>query len=135
MMKNLLTLAIIMLGMTAAAQKITDKKGYTVDVNDFEQIEIIKSTNILVGVKIIGDGYDEVMIGKGSQIEDGKRVITDRATEFAKKDAFWKSFMKRNGFTLLDAVESTKKKKNEVAKYLPGANAKETVLTFVKAEE
>ena len=134
MMKKLLTFAIIMLGMTASAQKITDKKGYSMDVTDYEQIEIFKSTNMLVGVKVVGDGYDEVVIGKGAQIDDGNRVISDKATEFAKKDAFWKSFMKRHGFSLLDAVKATKKKTNSAAKYLPGANAKETVLTFVKTE-
>tara|TARA_B100000780_G_scaffold76305_1_gene51426 strand:- start:74 stop:478 length:405 start_codon:yes stop_codon:yes gene_type:complete len=133
-MKKLLTFAIIMLGMTATAQKITDKKGYSIDVTDYEQIEIMKSTNLLAGVKIIGDGYDEIVIGKGAQIEDGKRVISDKVTQFAKKDAFWKSFMKRNGFSFLDAVSATKKNTNAVSSYLPGANAKETVLTFVKTE-
>ena len=148
-MNNILKFGIIILGMTASAQKITDKKGYSINVTDYEQIEIMKSTNMLVGVnvlsnnilhvsssnlKVIGDGYDEIVIGKGSQIDDGKRVITDKVTDFAKKDAFWKSFMKRHGFSLLDAVKATKKKTNSAAKYLPGANAKETVLTFVKLE-
>jgi len=67
-MNNILKFGIIILGMTASAQKITDKKGYSINVTDYEQIEIMKSTNMLVGVKVIGDGYDEIVIGKGSLI-------------------------------------------------------------------
>ena len=74
----------------------------------------------------MGDGYDEIMIKKGANIQDGERKITDKTTEFAKKNAFWKSFMKRRGFTFKD--ESTSKKK------MLGADITETLLTFVKEE-
>ena len=61
-MKKLLTIAVIVLGMSATAQTITDKSGYSIDVTDYEMIEITKSTNPLQGVKLVGDGYDEIMI-------------------------------------------------------------------------
>ena len=125
-MKKLFTLAVIMLGMSATAQTITDKNGYSIDVTDYEMIEITKSTNPLQGVKIVGDGYDEIIIKKGAKIQDGEREITDKTTEFAKKNAFWKSFMKRRGFTFKD--ESTSKKK------MLGADITETLLTFVIEE-
>ena len=133
-MKKLLTIAVIVLSMSATAQTITDKNGYSIDVTDYEMIEVTKSTNPIQGVKLLGDGYDEIIIKKGSKIQDGDREITDKTKEFAKKNAFWKSFMKRNGFSFLDAVSATKKNTNAVSSYLPGANAKETVLTFVKTE-
>ena len=37
-MKKLFTLVIIMLGMSATAQTITDKNGYSIDVTDYEMI-------------------------------------------------------------------------------------------------
>jgi len=125
-MKKLLTIAVILLGMSATSQTITDKGGYSIDVTDYEIIEIIKSTNPLQGVKLIGDGYDEIIIKKGAKIQDGDREIKDKAKEFAKKNAFWKTFMKKRGFTFKD--ESTSKKK------VLGAYITETLLTFVKEE-
>lgn len=125
-MKKLLTIAVILLSMSATAQKITDKNGYSIDVNDYEMIEITKSTNPIQGVKLLGDGYDEIIIKKGSKIQDGDREITDKTKEFAKKNAFWKSFMKRHGFTFKDEITSKKK--------MLGANITETLLTFVKEE-
>jgi len=125
-MKKLLTIAVILLGMSATSQTITDKGGYSIDVTDYEIIEIIKSTNPLQGVKLIGDGYDEIIIKKGAKIKDGDREIKDKAKEFAKKNAFWKTFMKKRGFTFKD--ESTSKKK------VLGAYITETLLTFVKEE-
>ena len=125
-MKKLLTIAFILLGMSATSQTITDKGGYSIDVTDYEIIEIIKSTNPLQGVKMVGDGYDEIVIKKGSKIQDGEREITDKTTEFAKKNAFWKTFLKKRGFTFKD--ESTSKKK------VLGAYITETLLTFVKEE-
>ena len=101
-MKKLLTIAFIVLGMSATAQIITDKSGYSIDVTDYEMIEITKSTNPLQGVKLVGDGYDEIMIKKGTKIQDGDREITDKTKEFAKINAFWKSFMKKHGFTFKD---------------------------------
>lgn len=125
-MKKLLTIAVIVLSMSATAQTITDKNGYSIDVTDYEMIEITKSTNPIQGVKLLGDGYDEIIIKKGSKIQDGDRKITDKTKEFAKKNAFWKSFMKRHGFTFKDEITSKKK--------MLGANITETLLTFVKEE-
>ena len=125
-MKKLLTIAVIVLSMSATAQTITDKNGYSIDVTDYEMIEITKSTNPIQGVKLLGDGYDEIIIKKGSKIQDGDREITDKTKEFAKKNAFWKSFMKRHGFTFKDEITSKKK--------MLGANITETLLTFVKEE-
>ena len=125
-MKKLLTIAVIVLGMSATAQIITDKSGYSIDVTDYEMIEITKSTNPLQGVKLVGDGYDEIMIKKGTKIQDGDREITDKTKEFAKINAFWKSFMKKHGFTFKD--ERTSKKK------ILGVKSTETLLTFVKEE-
>jgi len=125
-MKKLLTIAVIVLSMSATAQTITDKNGYSIDVTDYEMIEITKSTNPIQGVKLLGDGYDEIIIKKGSKIQDGDRKITDKTKEFAKKNAFWKSFMKRHGYTFKDEITSKKK--------MLGANITETLLTFVKEE-
>ena len=125
-MKKLLTIAVIVLSMSATAQKITDKNGYSIDVTDYEMIEVTKSTNPIQGVKLLGDGYDEIIIKKGSKIQDGDREITDKTKEFAKKNAFWKSFMKRHGYTFKDEITSKKK--------MLGANITETLLTFVKEE-
>jgi len=125
-MKKLLTIAVIVLSMSATAQTITDKNGYSIDVTDYEMIEITKSTNPIQGVKLLGDGYDEIIIKKGSKIQDGDREITDKTKEFAKKNAFWKSFMKRHGYTFKDEITSKKK--------MLGANITETLLTFVKEE-
>ena len=125
-MKKLLTIAVIVLSMSATAQTITDKNGYSIDVTDYDMIEITKSTNPIQGVKLLGDGYDEIIIKKGSKIQDGDREITDKTKEFAKKNAFWKSFMKRHGYTFKDEITSKKK--------MLGANITETLLTFVKEE-
>ena len=125
-MKKLLTIAVIVLGMSATAQTITDKSGYSIDVTDYEMIEITKSTNPLQGVKLVGDGYDEIMIKKGTKIQDGDREITDKTKEFAKINAFWKSFMKKHGFTFKDERISKKK--------ILGVKSTETLLTFVKEE-
>ena len=125
-MKKLLTIAVILLGMSATAQTITDKNGYSIDVTDYEMIEITKSTNLLQGVKLVGDGYDEIMIKKGTKIRDGDREHTDKTKEFSKINAFWKSFMKKHGFTFKDERISKKK--------VLGVNSTETVLTFVKEE-
>ena len=125
-MKKLLTIAVIVLGMSATAQIITDKSGYSIDVTDYEMIEITKSTNPLQGVKLVGDGYDEIMIKKGTKIQDGDREITDKTKEFAKINAFWKSFMKKHGFTFKDERISKKK--------ILGVKSTETLLTFVKEE-
>ena len=125
-MKKLLTIAVILLGMSATAQTITDKNGYSIDVTDYEMIEITKSTNLLQGVKLVGDGYDEIMIKKGTKIRDGDREHTDKTKEFSKINAFWKSFMKKHGFTFKD--ERTSKKK------VVGVKVTETLLTFVKEE-
>ena len=49
-----------------------------------------------------------------------------------KREAFWKGFLGRCGFEIKDTKTEKKVNKTEVAKYLPGAKARETTLTFVK---
>lgn len=65
---------------------------------DYEEVRIQISNK----VKVIGDGYDEVFIKKGATIKDGNRMITEKAVSFAHKTAFWKAFMKRNDFIIID---------------------------------
>ena len=129
-MKNALILLII--PVIGFSQILTDKDNYSIDVTDFEIIEIVISTNALKRVKVTGDGYDEVFLSKGAQIKDRDRLIIEKVPEFIKREAFWKAFLGRCGFEIQDTKTEKKVNKTEVAKYLPGAKARETTLTFVK---
>jgi hypothetical protein len=117
--------------MIGHSQILTEKDGYSIDVTDFEIIEIIISTNALKRVKVTGDGYDEVYLSKRAQIKDRDRIITEKVPDFIKREAFWKAFLGRCGFEIQDTQTEKKVNKTEVAKYLPGAKAKETTLKFV----
>ncbi|MFL2586277.1 MAG: hypothetical protein ACJ0P7_01815 [Flavobacteriaceae bacterium] len=129
-MKNALILLII--PVIGFSQILTDKDSYSIDVTDFEIIEIVISTNALKRVKVTGDGYDEVFLSKGAQIKDRDKLIIEKVPEFIKREAFWKAFLGRCGFEIQDTKTEKKVNKTEVAKYLPGAKARETTLTFVK---
>ena len=129
MKKALILLIIPVIGFS---QILTDKDSYSIDVTDFEIIEIVISTNALKRVKVTGDGYDEVFLSKGAQIKDGDKLIIEKVPEFIKREAFWKAFLGRCGFEIQDTKTEKKVNKTEVAKYLPGAKARETTLTFVK---
>ena len=129
MKKALILLIIPVIGFS---QILTDKDSYSIDVTDFEIIEIVISTNALKRVKVIGDGYDEVFLSKGAQIKDRDKLIIEKVPEFIKREAFWKAFLGRCGFEIQDTKTEKKVNKTEVAKYLPGAKARETTLTFVK---
>lgn len=129
-MKKVLILLII--PVIGFSQILTDKDSYSIDVTDFEIIEIVISTNALKRVKVTGDGYDEVFLSKGAQIKDRDKLIIEKVPEFIKREAFWKAFLGRCGFEIQDTKTEKKVNKTEVAKYLPGAKAKETTLTFVK---
>ena len=129
MKKALILLIIPVIGFS---QILTDKDSYSIDVTDFEIIEIVISTNALKRVKVTGDGYDEVFLSKGAQIKDRDKLIIEKVPEFIKREAFWKAFLGRCGFEIQDAKTEKKVNKTEVAKYLPGAKARETTLTFVK---
>ena len=129
-MKKVLILLII--PVIGFSQILTDKDSYSIDVTDFEIIEIVISTNALKRVKVIGDGYDEVFLSKGAQIKDRDKLIIEKVPEFIKREAFWKAFLGRCGFEIQDTKTEKKVNKTEVAKYLPGAKARETTLTFVK---
>jgi hypothetical protein len=129
MVKKLFFLLVI-LPFIGFSQIITDKDGYSINVKDFEIIEIVISTNALKRVKVTGDGYDEVFLSKGCQIQDGKKLITEKVPDFIKREAFWKAFLGRCGFEIQDSSTEKKLNKTEVAKYLPGANAEETILRF-----
>lgn len=129
MKKALILLIIPVIGFS---QILTDKDSYSIDVTDFEIIEIVISTNALKLVKVTGDGYDEVFLSKGAQIKDRDKLIIEKVPEFIKREAFWKAFLGRCGFEIQDTKTEKKVNKTEVAKYLPGAKARETTLTFVK---
>jgi|TARA_S200000501_G_scaffold63279_1_gene54103 hypothetical protein len=129
MKKALILLIIPVIGFS---QILTDKDSYSIDVTDFEIIEIVISTNALKRVKVTGDGYDEVFLSKGAQIKDRDKLIIEKVPEFIKREAFWKAFLGRCGFEIQDTKTEKKVNKTEVAKYLPGAKARETTLTFVK---
>lgn len=129
MKKALILLIIPVIGFS---QILTDKDSYSIDVTDFEIIEIVISTNALKRVKVTGDGYDEVFLTKGAQIKDRDKLIIEKVPEFIKREAFWKAFLGRCGFEIQDTKTEKKVNKTEVAKYLPGAKARETTLTFVK---
>lgn len=129
-MKKVLILLII--PVIGFSQILTDKDSYSIDVTDFEIIEIVISTNALKRVKVTGDGYDEVFLSKGAQIKDRDKLIIEKVPEFIKREAFWKAFLGRCGFEIQDTKTEKKVNKTEVAKYLPGAKARETTLTFVK---
>ena len=129
MKKALILLIIPVIGFS---QILTDKDSYSIDVTEFEIIEIVISTNALKRVKVTGDGYDEVFLSKGAQIKDGDKLIIEKVPEFIKREAFWKAFLGRCGFEIQDTKTEKKVNKTEVAKYLPGAKARETTLTFVK---
>ena len=124
-------LLILLLPLIGYSQILTDKDGYSINVTDFEIIEIVISTNALKRVKVTGDGYDELFLSKGAQIKDRGRIITEKVPDFIKREAFWKAFLGRCAFEIQDAKTEKKVNKTEVAKYLPGAKAKETTLTFV----
>ena len=128
MKKALILLIIPVIGFS---QILTDKDSYSIDVTDFEIIEIVISTNALKRVKVTGDGYDEVFLSKGAQIKDRDKLIIEKVPEFIKREAFWKAFLGRCGFEIQDTKTEKKVNKTEVAKYLPGAKARETTLTFV----
>ena len=128
-MKKVLILLII--PVIGFSQILTDKDSYSIDVTDFEIIEIVISTNALKRVKVTGDGYDEVFLSKGAQIKDRDKLIIEKVPEFIKREAFWKAFLGRCGFEIQDTKTEKKVNKTEVAKYLPGAKARETTLTFV----
>ena len=129
MKKALILLIIPVIGFS---QILTDKDSYSIDVTNFEIIEIVISTNALKRVKVTGDGYDEVFLSKGAQIKDRDKLIIEKVPEFIKREAFWKAFLGRCGFEIQDTKTEKKVNKTEVAKYLPGAKARETTLTFVK---
>ena len=131
MKKALILLIIPVIGFS---QILTDKDSYSIDVTDFEIIEIVISTNALKRVKVTGDGYDEVFLSKGAQIKDRDKLIIEKVPEFIKREAFWKAFLGRCGFEIQDTKTEKKVNKTEVAKYLPGAKARETTLTFVKKD-
>ena len=129
MKKALILLIIPVIGFS---QILTDKDSYSIDVTDFEIIEIVIPTNALKRVKVTGDGYDEVFLSKGAQIKDRDKLIIEKVPEFIKREAFWKAFLGRCGFEIQDTKTEKNVNKTEVAKYLPGAKARETTLTFVK---
>jgi len=124
-------LILFIIPVIGFSQIITDKDSYSINVKDFEIIEIVISTNALKRVKVTGDGYDEVFLSKGAQIKDGDKLIIEKVPEFIKREAFWKAFLRRCGFEIQDTKTEKKVNKTEVAKYLPGAKARETTLTFV----
>ena len=124
-------LILFIIPVIGFSQILTDKDSYSIDVTDFEIIEIVISTNALKRVKVTGDGYDEVFLSKGAQIKDGDKLIIEKVPEFIKREAFWKAFLGRCGFEIQDTKTEKKVNKTEVAKYLPGAKARETTLTFV----
>ena len=130
-MKTKITTAVLMLGMSITAQTITDKNGYSIDLKNYEEVSITRSTNKTKAVMIVADGYDVIVISEGSEIVDQRRVITDRAVTFSNKDGFWMAFMKRCGYVLED-TKTRAKKKNAITKLLPLSNRKETTLTFIK---
>tara|TARA_R100001369_G_scaffold70190_1_gene97880 strand:+ start:314 stop:712 length:399 start_codon:yes stop_codon:yes gene_type:complete len=127
------TIAALMLSMGVTAQTITNSDGYSINITDYEVVEIIRVANKTRDVLVIGDGYDEIIISDGSEITDRKRVITDRALDFSNKNGFWNAFMKRCGFMLED-TKTRAKKKNMITKLLPVSNKKETTLTFIKKQ-
>ena len=129
MKKLLLLLSIIPL--IGYSQILTDKDSYSINVTDFEVIEIVISTNALKRVKVTGDGYDEIFLSKGAQIKDMDRVITEKVPDFIKREAFWKAFLGRCGFEIQDVKTEKKVNNTEIEKYLPGAKAEETILTYV----
>ncbi len=124
-------LILFIIPVIGFSQILTDKDSYSIDVTEFEVIEIVISTNALKRVKVTGDGYDEVFLSKGAQIKDGDKLIIEKVPEFIKREAFWKAFLGRCGFEIQDTKTEKKVNKTEVAKYLPGAKARETTLTFV----
>lgn len=124
-------LILFIIPVIGFSQILTDKDSYSIDVTEFEIIEIVISTNALKRVKVTGDGYDEVFLSKGAQIKDGDKLIIEKVPEFIKREAFWKAFLGRCGFEIQDTKTEKKVNKTEVAKYLPGAKARETTLTFV----
>ena len=124
-------LILFIIPVIGFSQILTDKDSYSIDVTEFEIIEIVISTNALKLVKVTGDGYDEVFLSKGAQIKDGDKLIIEKVPEFIKREAFWKAFLGRCGFEIQDTKTEKKVNKTEVAKYLPGAKARETTLTFV----
>ena len=124
-------LILFIIPVIGFSQILTDKDSYSIDVTEFEIIEIVISTNALKRVKVTGDGYDEVFLSKGAQIKDGDKLIIEKVPEFIKREAFWKAFLGRCGFEIQDTKTQKKVNKTEVAKYLPGAKARETTLTFV----
>ena len=124
-------LILFIIPVIGFSQILTDKDSYSIDVTDFEIIEIVISTNALKRVKVTGDGYDEVFLSKGAQIKDRDKLIIEKVPEFIKREAFWKAFLGRCGFEIQDTKTEKKVNKTEVAKYLPGAKARETTLTFV----
>lgn len=124
-------LILFIIPVIGFSQILTDKDSYSIDVTEFEVIEIVISSNALKRVKVTGDGYDEVFLSKGAQIKDGDKLIIEKVPEFIKREAFWKAFLGRCGFEIQDTKTEKKVNKTEVAKYLPGAKARETTLTFV----
>ena len=124
-------LILFIIPVIGFSQILTDKDSYSIDVTEFEVIEIVISTNALKRVKVTGDGYDEVFLSKGAQIKDRDKLIIEKVPEFIKREAFWKAFLGRCGFEIQDTKTEKKVNKTEVAKYLPGAKARETTLTFV----
>ena len=78
-------LLILLLPLIGYSQILTDKDSYSIDVTDFEIIEIVISTNALKRVKVTGDGYDEVFLSKGAQIKDRDRIITEKVPGFIKR--------------------------------------------------
>ncbi len=61
--------------MPLSAQVITDKDGYSIDVTNFETIEVYMSTNALKRVKVVGDGYDEVFLNNGLRYKIAKESL------------------------------------------------------------
>lgn len=126
-----LCIILLLFPLIGYSQVLTDKAGYSINVTDFEIIEVVISTNALKRVKVTGDGYDEVFLAKGAEIQDGNKVITEKVPEFIKREAFWKAFLGRCGFEIQDTNTQKKVNKTEVAKYMPGGKASETTLTYI----
>lgn len=126
-MRKSILYSLIFLPLYAMAQTITDKSGYTIDVTHFDEVVVVIANR----VNITGDGYDELIITKGAIIVDGKKEITEKAVEFAKKAPFWIAFMRRSGFVLSDQKTKKSQPKSKVEEFM-NKPKDVTTLTFNK---
>lgn len=117
----------MIVGISASAQTITDKNGYTVDVNDYSEIVVVITKN---KVKVTGDGYDDVFITTGAKIIDVKKEITEKVMLFSKKEAFWNAMLGRQGFTQTDNKQTVAPIKNKVDELAAKLGKNKNILTL-----